>query len=303
MSTEKVFEIVRQQPVLPIEVASKLKLDSFIAKAFLDQLVEAGKINMTADKIAGIPVYFIAGQEVIADAKVKKLLEVKPAAKNFAASVPQGKVVEQKRLEFMARLKEIEDREQKLAEQKKLRQTKIEIPKREEVRPKIESKPAITEIKPVKVPEIKVPIPQSAIIEKPKPLPELLPRPVLATPASIVAPKEIIKMPVVSGQSSVVDASLAWLAEKGAEIISKELKRKGKEAIITASVPSGIGPMQFLVFALNKKAISAVDLSFAYSEGVQKKFPVIVASKGKLTKTAQAYLNSISGVVKFKQLE
>jgi hypothetical protein len=61
--------------------------------------------------------------------------------------------------------------------------------------------------------------------------------------------------------------------------------------------------MPFLVFVLNKKSITEADLSIAYSEGVQKKFPVIIASKGKLTKTAKTYLSTISGVVKYKLLE
>ena len=109
---DKAFDLVRQQPILPAEIASKLNVDSFLAKAFLDQLVEMGKIKITADKISGVPVYFVAGQELIADSKIKKLLGIKPTAKTFAAVMPQSPALEQKRAEFKARLEEIENREE-----------------------------------------------------------------------------------------------------------------------------------------------------------------------------------------------
>ena len=49
---EKVFEIVKQQgPVLPVEVATKLKIDSFVAHAYLMQLAEANRIKAGKEKI------------------------------------------------------------------------------------------------------------------------------------------------------------------------------------------------------------------------------------------------------------
>ena len=328
-----VYDIVKQQPVLPIDVSSKLNIDSFLAKAFLDQLVEANRLKATSEKIGGVSIYYVAGQEIAADAKLKKLLGVKPTAKTFAASVPQGALIEQKRAEFLARLKEIEAREIQLAETRakrslagpseikdsaweKAKAAEIVVKPKKEA-PKVAAKPKVKIMpkpKPKPAPEI--------IVKEPEPVAEIAPKVEIIEvkeklepekPEPIVAEKE--EKPSLLEQAkkflvgeskpstTVVDDSMKWLAEKGAEIISKELKKKGKEAVITASIPSSIGPMKFLVFVVNKKSIAEADLSVAYSEGVQKKYPVIVMSKGKLNKAAQKYLDSISNVVKYKQLE
>jgi len=61
--------------------------------------------------------------------------------------------------------------------------------------------------------------------------------------------------------------------------------------------------MKFLIFVVDKKTVSEADLSMAYSEAVQKKYPVIVMSRGKLTKTARNYLNVIQGVVRYVALD
>jgi hypothetical protein len=286
---DAVFELVKQQPVLPIEVASKLGMDSFLAKAYLDQLVETGQIKATSEKVGGVSVYFTPNQEIIADTKVKKLLGIKPTAKNFAVAVPQSAEIEKKRAEFMIRLKDIEEKEKQLAERKAKLQVvkpkKAKVEHTPEIKIIEEPKPEIKEAPKVEIVEVK---PVLEVKEEEKPKPSLL---------------EEAKRFIIGEPSTIVEASLAWLAEKGAEIISKEMKKRGKEAVIAASIPSSIGPMPFLVFVLNKKSITEADLSIAYSEGVQKKFPVIIASKGKLTKTAKTYLSTISGVVKYKLLE
>ncbi len=293
---DSVFDLVKQQPVLPIEIASKLGMDSFLAKAYLDQLVETGQIKATSEKVGGVSVYFAPNQELFADTKMKKLLGIKPTAKNFAAAVPQSAEIEKKRAEFMTRLKDIEDKEKLLAEKK------AKLPVVKPKKAKVEHKPElkiIEEPKPIDIPKVPIKdVPEAPAPEEPKleiraevkeePKPSLL---------------DEAKRFITGEPSEVVYASLAWLAEKGAEIISKEMKKRGKEAVIAASIPSSIGPMPFLVFVLNKKSITEADLSIAYSEGVQKKFPVIIASKGKLTKTAKTYLSTISGVVKYKLLE
>ncbi|MEM2874158.1 MAG: hypothetical protein QW063_01775 [Candidatus Nanoarchaeia archaeon] len=306
---DRVLAIVKQQPVLPIEVASKLNLDSFLAKAFLDQLVEAGAIKASSEKIGGVPVYFVAGQEIIADQKIKKLMNTKPTAKQFATVVPQGAEVEKKRAEFLARLKEIEQRERELAAKKIARMKTIaiepiKVTEQGEAPELVRSQAAEeSEIKTKKLKEI---VPQ-IIVEKPgEDAPKVEVKSELERPKLTLleqAKKFLLDKTAPTKETNVVDASLAWLTEKGAEIVSKELKKKGKEAIITAAIPSNIGPIKFLVFVLNKKSISENDLSIAYSIGMQKKFPVIVISKGKLSKAAQKHLTEIGEVVKFKQLE
>ena len=328
-SLDKVYDIVRKEPVLPVEVASKLGVDSFLARAYLTQLVDSGKIRITQETVVGIPVYFVSGQELLANSKIKKLVESsKPTPKTFAPPTQTGKSpeIDKKRAEFKARLEEIEKREQLDKERKAKARPK---PKPKLVKPKEPEVPDVGE-EPEPVTTINVPITVGveAEIEEPKqearaergsagpsgtssalekPKPSLLKAQAEQSsdgPSKIVTDFAREAKKFITGEpSSLVDTSLAWLSGVGASIENKELRKRGKEATIIANVPSGIGKMKFLIFVINKKTISESDLSLAYSEGVQKKLPVLILSRGKLSKIAQNYKQVISGVVKFKQLE
>jgi len=313
---DKAFDIVRQQPALPVEVASKLGLDSFLAKAFLDQLVETGKLKMTSEKVSGVPVYFIAGQEIMADSKIKKLLGIKPTARTFASTVPQSPALEQKRADFKARLEEIEKKEAELKKSKDIKiAIKAQVKVKDFVKPRAEiqvAKPELNEVqrgpakpkvslgkeepKPAPVAkEVEVAKPQAA--EMPSETKEIQEKPSIE--AQVV---KAVKKLITGAASPAIELTLSQLNSAGAEILSKEIIKRGKEASIVAKIPSSIGPLQFLVIVQSKKTITKDDLSLAYAAGVDKKLPVLLYSPGKLAKPAQNYLETISGVVKFKQL-
>ncbi len=296
---DRAFDIVRQQPALPIEVASKLGVDSFIAKAFLDQLVEAHKLKMTSEKVGGVPVYFVIGQELVADSKIKKLLGIKPTARTFAATVPQGPALEQKRADFKARLEEIEKKEAELKKSKDIKiAVKAQVKVKDFVKPKVEIQVARKEVpKPIApaVKEVEVAKPQAA--ETPSETKEIQEKPSIE--AQVVT---AVKKLITGAASPAIELTLSQLNSAGAEILSKEIIKRGKEASIIAKIPSSIGLLQFLVIVQSKKTITKDDLSLAYAAGVDKKLPVLLYSPGKLAKPAQNYLETISGVVKFKQL-
>ena len=291
---DKAFDLVKQHPILPAEIASKLGVDSFLSKAFLDQLVEMGKIKITAEKISGVPVYFVAGQEMIADSKIKKLLGVKPTARNFVASVPQSPALEQKRADFKARLEEIEKKEAELKKSKDIKiAVKAQVKVKDFVRPKVE-------IQVVKKEEPKPAAPVAKEIEiKPEEITPKVEEPKPSIESQVV---KAVKKLITGAASPAIELTLAQLNSAGAEILSKEILKRGKEASIVAKIPSSIGPLQFLVIVQSKKTITKDDLSLAYASGVDKKLPVLLYSPGKLAKPAQSYLETVSGVVKFKQL-
>ncbi|MFH0868736.1 MAG: hypothetical protein V1839_00765 [archaeon] len=120
---DRILEIVQRiGPVLPVDVASKLGLDSFLASAFLSQLAEAGKIQVSKERVGGSQLFFVPGQENSAQEKVKALMEAsKKTARTFAKSVPDNPEVQKKRDAFAAKLQEIESKEKDA----KKRQSKI----------------------------------------------------------------------------------------------------------------------------------------------------------------------------------
>jgi len=331
---DRILELVQKTgPVLPVDIASKLGLDSFLASAYMQQLVEQGRLSVGKERIGGSQIFFTPGQESSAAAKVKALIETgKKTARMFARDVPNNPEVQKKRDEFAARLNEIESKEKKsklvephavLQPGHKVMPITIKhvsdevgpVPERavgglmmpkpkilEEIKPALKEKekepePVVTEVEEVHYEKPKLEVPE------PEPEPEaeeLKPK----SPFREAIEKTFMKKPEKPIEPSpLVDIALAMLVDSGSEIISKELTKKGKEANITFDLPTKLGNLRMLAVVRNKKSITEADLSMAYTEWTNKKIPVLFVTNGKLTKLAHNYLQVISGLLKFKQVE
>ncbi|MBI2041178.1 MAG: hypothetical protein HYT16_03680 [DPANN group archaeon] len=304
---DKAFDIVRAQgPVLPVEVASKLGVDSFLATAYLAQLVEAGKIKQTKERIGTSFIYHLHGQENVANARIIALQQTgRKTARMFAKDVPQGPEVAAKQRAFADRLAEIESKEA---------QAKLSAAQRIQM-PAVNAPAERSQANVVRVIANTAPPAQSGtsfdretkqeFLERFKPaIAEQLAKPVQDvrhTVSHLLAEvgKKILPR---AHDGQLVEKALAFLVDGRADIISKDLKKKGRDADITATIPTSIGPMRFLIIVRDKKTISEADLSVAYTNGQNKKLPVIFVTNGKLTKNAQAYHQSIAGLVKMKNL-
>ncbi|MGB9675440.1 MAG: hypothetical protein ACP5JY_01410 [Candidatus Nanoarchaeia archaeon] len=284
---DAVLNIVKQGPALPIEIATKLSIDSFTAKAILDFLVENKIARATEQKVGGAPIYFIPGHELAAEAKLRDILNIKPKVGNFATEpIAQSPDLEEKRALFLERLKEIEERE------KKSKENILKVP---EVVPKVQEV-ASTQSKEIQKIEI-------------EPLEQNLEKTIPKLDQSVQEVKESIeksidlKQKTLSTSNKTIERALTWLETINAKIVEKEFRKKGKEAVLKVTMPSAIGELQYLVFILTKKSVTEADLSLAHTESVRKACPVLILSNGKLTKSANAYLKELEGLVKFKSLE
>ncbi len=305
---DKAFDVVRSGPVLPVEVASKLGVDSFLANAYLSQLVETGKIKQSKDRVGNSFVYFLAGHEGAASTRISNLLNAgKKTARMYASAVPAGPEVEQKRQAFTQRLAEIEAKEQQIkrpAPQQLLPQTVSEVQKQEflsALKPAIESQlkqQAQEQVQPAQLNLPRIPSPQEVFAAVGNNFNS-------QRVEGIEKAKDIfhkIKSTIFMDEGRVVEKALGFLVDAGSEIIGKELRKKGREADILAIVPTPIGPVKFLVMARDKRTVSEAELSLAFTAGQHRKLPVIYVTNGKLTKSAQNYHQVISGLVKIKNL-
>jgi len=370
---DRILELVQKiGPVLPVDVASKLGLDSFLASAFLSQLADSGKIQVSKERIGGSQLFFVPGQESTAEQKTKALLEAsRKTARMYAKNVPENPEVQKKRAEFATKLQEIEAKEKDA----KKRQSKIVepfatpqpghkvipitikhvsqevgpiperavgglmMPRTEEQR-RAEAKrtelPERSEKPKLEIPKIAEPVKEAAkLVEKePEPVVEEVhyEAPKLEPIRSTEEPKSEDKAeyedsasPAAQGKSGIreaiekkflkkpekpvepsplVDAAMAMLVDAGCEIIGTDLLKKGKDANIVFDLPTKIGNIKMLACIRNKKSISEADLSMAYTEGVNRKFPYVVfVTNGAMTKSAQNYHQVISGMLKFKTIE
>jgi hypothetical protein len=348
---DKVLEVVQKIPggALPVDVASKLGVDSFLASAYLSQLVDSGKIVRSNQRIGGANLFFMPGQEKQAEFKIISILEQsKKTAKMYAPEGESRKFVssevEQKRVAFAEKLKEIESKESKskarklvtpnavpepghkvmpitikhvsqevgaiperavgglMMPKRKLEpviETKIEVPELEEAKPAIikeeKVEEEIPETEEVQYNELEIKtgleLEQKQLEEPKSEIRNVIERTFLKKPEKPMEP------------GPVVNAALAMLVDSGAEIIGKDLKRKGKDADIVVDIPSKVGNIKMLAIVRDKKSITEADLSMAYTEGTNRKLLVLFCTQGKMTKFAKSYHEVISSLVKFKPLE
>jgi hypothetical protein len=91
------------------------------------------------------------------------------------------------------------------------------------------------------------------------------------------------------------DKVLDHVNKKEMQVI-KNFEDDGNKICI-AQMESKVGALKFLVFGMDKKALSESDLSFAFSEGQQERLPVLLVTSGKLTKKAEEYLKKLGDYV------
>ncbi len=122
---DQVFAIVRQEgALLPVKIASKLGIDSFLANAYLTELMEAGQIFRTKERIGTSFIYYVKG----AEDKIKQFFQMKPAKTARTYGVPSKTVSPElaaKQAEFAARAQKIEAGERRTMQRRAPQQRPI----------------------------------------------------------------------------------------------------------------------------------------------------------------------------------
>ena len=323
---DRIIELVNSNgPVLPVEVASKVGIDSLLANAYLSELVDSGTIKRSEEKVGGANLYFNPSQSSAVAARLKDLgVKVQKTAGMYKASTEKvTPEVAAKRQAFSERLNEIERRERDIQARvpeaipksvseevtKRLYEDskpKLRIIQKEEPKPKIpETQETLKEQTTIAVEssesEIVIEEPTLTVEkEEPKVVEQKPEQKSLFDQAKALVKKTIAK-PLIK-ETEFVSKATAFLTEKGANIISKELTKGGKEAELVVELASDFGTNKFYVALRNKKSLNEGDLSLVYTEALNKKLPALILTNGKMTKTAQDYLKTVGGLLKVKTL-
>ncbi len=272
---EKIVEFIRENgPTLPVQIVSKTGGNSFVASAYLSDLVDKKEILQSAERVGSVPLYYLKGQESLLKKKIDDLnLSVKTARSFQKKKVVETPGLESKRKDFDRRLKQIEDEENTRSEKKKsalekareLIKKTVERPKPEVPKPKIE--------KPIEVrPKFKVP----KIVEEHK----------VETPEKITFSKR----------------ALEFLERSNVEVLKSENLTDNSGACIVRA-PSSVGPLKFYVKLWSKKRLNKSDIAESYALALEKKLPVIILTNGTVAKTAKKYLSEIGGFVRVRALK
>ncbi len=286
----RIVSYVKQTgPSVINNIAKSLNLNSFLAAALLSELANDKSLKASVMRVGGSPLYFVLGQEeqlekftnflnhkereavnlikkegVLLDSELEPAIRVAIRyVKDFAIPL---KVAHKGQETLFWRYMTFSDAESKIRD--------ILIPKQE-------------------------------IIEQPKFFKE---DKVLEIAASLPLPneKEKIHEPKVKKEEKKEIVPHKSEFEKWAEaneiIIQEILFDKKKEIKSNVLVKSQVGELPFLLIFKDKKNLSEADLSLAYQEGLNAKKPVILLSKGKLSKQAQQYLEGMGNNLLYRKL-
>ena len=278
---EMVLDFVRRQgPVLPIQVAKIMNSNTMFAGAILSELIANKLVKISSAKIGGSPVYYVLGQEE----KLSILYDHLPAKEKEAYNLLKENIVlidEQQEPSIRFALSQIKD---------------FSIPFFVNIKNNdlkfwrwhlIQEEQAIKMVndffkEPEKIQEQK----QEIKIEEQKVL------------------TEKIKKTSKQVKSKFFENIYEFLNKNKVSVIQEEIIRKGKEINLIAKVSSSLGELTYLIKAVDKKNLSEKDVIYAHNNGNMKKMPVILISKGKLSKKAQKYINeNLKGYLSFKAME
>jgi len=299
---EKILSVIQQHgPMLPIEIGSKIGADSFLAGAFLSELVKTGKVIESKESVGLSKIYYLSGQE---EAVKKKLSEIS-SQKKTARMYSQGDV--NVTPELMKKQKEFEEIAKKVEYEEEHVRKKPEKPvvEKKELAPIQIAKKIVQKIVPKQVveqpPQKKyvpsVPTWQTSQNEIAKPQ-VIFPREPIKSVATIAVKRRRATIPA---DPHFIDRAMQYLAERRVEIVEKTIKSKINAELIIR-VPSALGGVNFFVKIRSKKKVSRADLSVVYAEAIDKKLPVIYLTNGELTPTAQKYLKTMSGLLRVERL-
>jgi len=277
---EKIVEFIRENgPTLPVQIVSKTGGNSFVASAYLSDLVDKKEILQSEERVGSVPLYYLSGQESLLKEKIDELnLSVKTARDFQKKKVVETPELDSKRKDFDRRLKQIEDGESYRREKKKSALDKArELIKKTVERPRIEN------------PKIEVPkpsIPVAKLVERLK----------------LDVPKPRVEKPVETiGELSFSKRALGFLENSNVEVLKSEKLTDNSGSFIVRA-PSSVGPLKFYVKLWSKKRLNKSDIAESYALALEKKLPVIILTNGTVAKTAKKYLGEIGGFVRVKAL-
>lgn len=150
---EKILNILSQEgPLLPVELASKTQINSFLIKGYLEELFKEGRVKLAKQKEGSDFIFYLQGQEDKLAEKQKEYKEAVIKISNYG-KVAESPELKKKREEFLERLRKIEEEENKKKQEQKnislFRPEKIEksnFPEDSEIEEKKIQKPSFLEV-------------------------------------------------------------------------------------------------------------------------------------------------------------
>jgi len=293
----KIISILRiKGPSLPVQIASKIGINSIFAGAYLSELAAEKTIKISKMKVGGSPLYFLPGQEIQLENSHNYL---QSKEKQAFILLRENKILLDSEQEPAIRvaLRNLKDFAFPVTLSQENQQTLYwyfhSIPQ-EEVKRLLEKPQSRIQSKPTP----KSTPPKQKLTIKPQQKPVQIKKEV-EKPLLELKPAE--KPRKVKEKSDFANSVIQIIKAEDIEILEeKEVKKKEFSAIIR--INSDIGKLCFLLIAKDKKKVTENDFSLAVQKSQVEKMPVFFMSSGQPNKKAQKYLENYSSLIKFRQV-
>jgi len=280
-------------PLLPIEIARSLSMETYIVSAILATLLKNKKIEISKRKIGSSNLYYIPGQEELVRKRLlpelnaleqKALQRVKELKVAFENDLyPQERFMLKEMLDFVNLLK-VKTEKEEFDVWVDAELTKEEI--NEIIKKRLENlKEKSTSIEKPKeaLPEKNIPI------EKEETKQELLSQ---EPPKELPEKKERKRK---SAQNTNFNEKLNDYLKRMDITLIKVLSIKANENIAIVSIPSIIGDQFFYMFYTTKKNLNEGDLSKIYLEASKHKMPILLILENEINSKINQYIKDNFG--------
>ncbi len=268
---DRILALLREKgPMFPAEVSAKLGGNSFLAKAYLSELVSSGAIRADSLGLKEGFIYFLPGQEKIAEKKVSDVLSFKRTPSMYSSgnrNVSPEVAEKQKKFSQLTNETLKKDKEMEMRRRQKMREI--------EERKKSEAQKRSAEKHPSKPSTNSYSSSQNS--------------------ASVSAPVPEKKQE--EKKESFEDIAMNFISRNSITIVEELETKKKKELSLIVEVPTPIGNMPFFCKVRNKKKINDTDLSLVHSEAVSRNMNALFITGGSLSKAAKSFLEKTDNLI------
>jgi hypothetical protein len=286
----RIITVLKQKgPSVGNSIARTLELPTILTSAILSEMVSDKIVRISFLKVGGSPLYYLPGQELVLE---NFIIHLEPKEREAFAKLKQSGLLIDSELEPAIRvaLRNMKDYAVPL---------KAHVDDEDKIIWKyymlnnVDAEVKLNDLFERKKPEEKKAEKKEEKIEKKEAREEKVEK-----REERAKPKVREKKPKADIKGSIEK----WLLKINGEL-KQDLMIKGKEALFIISAQSGLGKINFLLVAKDKKNVSEADLAMAYKEGMNQKLPVIVLFKGKPSKKLQEYAETFGGHLILRDFE
>ncbi|MBI3027774.1 hypothetical protein HYY70_06715 [Candidatus Woesearchaeota archaeon] len=298
---ERIIEIIKAKgPVLPVQIAKEIGSNILMASAHLAELTASGMLKISAIKVGGSPLYYLAAQEAMLQKFVENMNDKEKKAYD---SLSQDKILRDSEQEPVIRvaLREIKDFAIPL---------NVNYNNNKEIFWKwyLTSNEEAERLIKIKLDIVDTPMEKrdEEPISREAPKDQKAEKPIESVQKQMKeeTPKKRQKGKLVQRDkdNNFLQNVTNFFEKNNISIINSETIKGNSDIEFIIEIPSVVGNLQYYCKAKNKKKISDSDISNAYVKGNFKKLPVLIISTGDLSAKAKEMLSKELNSVTFKKI-